>query len=301
MVDAETATAIVQEHLDPALSVTQVRPLTGGMINTVVEFVTDGDPASVVAKLSKEKGGGGFQGEYNSLRYFSESTSFPVPHPYVAFAEGVSFDGKGILMEKMPGRHLGEARLTRKGMEHYQHELARILADLHDHRRDSYGSAAGDPGYDLWVTEVRRRMTRVFGEMRHRISSEARSIVERLLPELEHWLPEFNEPTLTHGDIWGGNVMVDDADPDEPRISALIDGGAAFREVEDELAYLRVFHTADETFFRDYVQRHELREGFDRRCRVYWLHTMHVHLWLFGEQHYVDDVARTAAQIAKRL
>ncbi|MBN2212074.1 MAG: fructosamine kinase family protein, partial [Sedimentisphaerales bacterium] len=60
---------------------------------------------------------------------------------------------------------------------------------------------------------------------------------------------------------------------------------AQFAEVEYELAFMRVFHTVDEVFFRHYTQRHPLREGFERRCRVYWLNTMMLHVRLFGDDY----------------
>ena len=58
----------------------------------------------------------------------------------------------------------------------------------------------------------------------------------------------------------------------------------------------RVFHTVDETFFGAYTKRHELRDGAERRVRVYWLNTMMIHLRLFGAE-YLPACERLAGEI----
>ena len=115
-----------------------------------------------------------------------------------------------------------------------------------------------------------------------------------MLAELDKWLPEFDQPTLIHGDIWAANIMVNDTDPDKPLINAFLDVNAQFADVEYELAYLNVFHTADETFFSEYTKHHPLRPDFERRCLVYWLNTMMIHIWYFGPSYVpsCQDIAR---------
>ena len=87
---------------------------------------------------------------------------------------------------------------------------------------------------------------------------------------------------LFRSDLWATNFLVDDADPDRPRITGFVDGLANYADAEFELAYLLVFGAANGTFFDHYTRRHPLRPGFDRRCRVYWLNTMLIHVRHFG-------------------
>jgi fructosamine-3-kinase len=292
--DKATATAILRRFVNPHLTVTALRPLSGGMVNTVLELATDGEPASVVAKVSEDRGHGGFRREYDSLLWYRRHTTFPVPRPYACSDGCPEFRGKCLLMEKVPGRNLAEARLTREGRRHFQAELARLVADLHGHRRDTYGSALHGGTCTRWLDEFGPGIEDEFLAVRERLSPRARDGVARLLKHLDEWLPESGRPTLVHGDLWATNLMVDDADPDRPRLTAFLDGGATFREVESELAYLRVFHTADATFFEHYARRHPLREGFDRRSRVYWLNTMLLHVRHFGAEYLpaCEDLAR---------
>jgi protein-ribulosamine 3-kinase len=93
--------------------------------------------------------------------------------------------------------------------------------------------------------------------------------------------------------------MVDDTDLDNPKIVSFIDLQGHFAEVEYELAYLCVFSTADKTFFDRYTQKFPLRPGFDQRCLIYWLNTMMLHVWHFGNAYLpsCENLARQISQI----
>jgi fructosamine-3-kinase len=270
------------------------------MVNTVEEWVTDGEPARLVAKIGEEPGHGGFRWEYDALRYHGERGTLPVPRSYACIDGGEAFAGKCLLMEKVAGRNLGEARLSARGRRHFQAELARLIADLHDHRRETYGSALEAGGTRRWLDLFGPDIESEFRAVRGLLSPRSREAVARMLKNLGDWLPEFGEPTLVHGDLWATNIMVDDADPDRPHVTGFLDGGASFREVESELAYLRVFHTADATFFEHYAARHPIREGFERRSRVYWLNTMMLHVRVFGTDYLAacEDLARQVEGMA---
>lgn len=149
-----TATAVVREHLDTNLTVTDVAPLHGGMINRVEVWTTAGRPEVLVAKCAgKEQGefADDFMGEFHSLRWFRAQTTFPVPWPYACGGVDGEKEGTFLLMEMIPGSNLGEARLTPTGRAYYQRQLADILADLHDHKREMYGSALMPEGTMRWL------------------------------------------------------------------------------------------------------------------------------------------------------
>ena len=309
MITTAIATAIVRTHIDGHLSVTEVRELAGGMIDRVLEFVTDGQPASIVAKvhdnaelsqvartIARDTPHDGYRTEQESLTYFREHTDFPVPRPLARVENDCGLNGCCLLLEKVAGRRLGRARMTRAGTRRFQQELARHVGNLHEHRRNTYGRAGREGGFTDWRRNMADKLEDMLSEVAEGLSPPSRRTIEKLIVDLDQWLPEFGDPRLVHGDLWAGNIMVDDTDPDRPRITAFLDGVGRFSEVELELAYLRVFDTADATFFEHYERLHPLRDGFDRRCRVYWLHTMMVHLWLFGTK-YLPACEDLAAQI----
>jgi len=270
--------------------------LYGGSINRVVEWHTDGQPRSVVAKLHNSRNVKSFQREMASLNVYRKLTTLPVPEPWAILANEPEFDGAGLLMEKIDGITLADARVSLRGMAGLQGQLARYLIDLHSHHRSTYGSALTDVGESRWLDNFHPAIEKEFVHIRQCLSSNARWFIDDLLQNLEDWLPEQSTPTLVHGDLWANNILVSDAHPDDPQIAAFIDGLASYCDPEYELAYLRMFQTADDSFFEMYRRSHPLRPGFGRRCRVYWLSTMMMHVRVFGER-YVPACENMVAQL----
>ena len=295
-IDLDQATAILRRHLDPSLTVVATRKLYGGSVHRVVEWVTDGQPASVVAKLHNAAQAGGFRREKQSLEFYRQHTQLPVPQPFAVLEDEPGFDGSGLLMQKIDGVNLADARLSPRGIVAIQQQLANHLAELHSHRRDTFGSALVDEGEARWLDNFRPRMQSEFTAVRPMLSSSTRWFIDDLLQHLEHWLPPQAKPTLVHGDLWATNLLVSDAHPDKPRILAFIDASAAYCDPEYELAYLKMFKTVDRTFFDAYRRHHPLRPGFERRCQVYWLNTMMMHARVFGDR-YLPACENVAAHL----
>jgi len=300
-ISLECATELLRRFTRTDLSVTGIRRLHGGMVNSVLELTTDGDPRLVVAKLSAEPGQGGFEWEYRVLKWYRENTAFPVPEPYGFDLSGEVFPGSCLMMERLRGDNLGQVRLSVADRMAVERQMARILVDLHGHRRDSYGSAVepGEGGATRWLDRFGPRIRSEFESAADRLSAGARLSIGRTLDRLEEWLPEFGEPTLVHGDLWATNIIVDRDGPGGPAISGFVDGGAEYAEVEYELAYLLVFHTVGSAFFAEYSRLRPLREGFQTRCRIYWLNTMLLHVRYFGDAHYVQACEKLAEEVGR--
>jgi fructosamine-3-kinase len=296
--EPETATVIVRAHVDETLSVVDTRPLHGGMVSRVEEWITDGKPAAIVAKVTAENDDKRLHDEYASLDWCARYTSFTMPKPFACVSSTEECDGTILLMERLPGHNLGAARLTADGMRRLQTEMAEILADLHVHKRDTYGDVLEPAGEKRWVDVFGPQIGQEFSAVNNRFSSSARKTISGMLDDLDVWLPESGNPTLVHGDVWATNVMVDDSDPTRPTLTGFLDAVLRYTDVEYELAYLLVFNTADQTFFDEYARRHPLRDGFDRRCRVYWLNTMLLHMRVFGTG-YLPACERLAQEIER--
>ncbi len=292
------ATEVVRACLRPGVRVTGARQLHGGMVNRVEAWRLEGEgaPAEVVVKISPHLEDARFRHEYESLRYYREHTPFPVPQPHGCVSGIGGFSGTVLMMERLPGNHLGSARLTEEGHADVQRQMARHVADLHARRGEGYGSAVEGERLTRWREWFGPRLQHNYEQAAKDLSPSARQSCERVLEALPEWLPEAGEPTLVHSDLWATNVMVDDADPERPRVTGYVDPSALFTDVEYELAYLLVFATADDTFFDEYQRHHALRPGFERRCLVYWLNTLLLHVWRFGRE-YVPRTERIARAI----
>jgi fructosamine-3-kinase len=280
--DLAHANAVIQQCGMAGVTITAVRHIPGGMVSQVEEWLTDGEPAAIICKRSEEADGGGARREIECLRWVREHTQFPVPRGYGWVSRG---GATYTLMERLPGRHLGIARLSEAGREVLEDQLAMHLAGLHEQRGESYGLMGEAEQMATWREYFAPNFEENYRDAAPRLSPEARTAIERLLSDLPAWLPECGRPTLVHGDVWENNLIVDDADPDRPRLTGFIDGGWLYADVESELAYLMAFGTWGERLLSRYARYHPLREGFARRCRVYWLNTMLLHLWLFGEKY----------------
>lgn len=98
--------------------------------------------------------------------------------------------------------------------------------------------------------------------------------LERLAVGLGERLPAAPVPALLHGDLWGGNVLVDGGN-----VSALIDPACYYGHAEVDIAMLELFDRPGPAFFDAYGA---LEPGRAERRPIYTLWPALVHLRLFG-------------------
>lgn len=298
--DLSMATRLVRQALSDDLSVTAIRAMRGGMMHHVLELTTDGEPGTIVAKIGTAEQQRSLERERAVLDWYRVHTEMPVPRVLSVVLPLEDFAGSALLMERVPGCNLADAQLSEKGGRHVQIELARHVAALHTHTRERFGSVLeGELAYGRWVDMFRPMIHHEFVSVGHLLQPRNRETVGRLIEVLDRVLgpDDGATPTLIHGDLWSTNIIVDDSHSDRPRITAFVDCGANFCDTEYELAYLKLFHTADDSFFDAYHRVFPRRRGWEKRFRVYWLNTMLLHLRLFGDQ-YLRNCNELAQQIA---
>lgn len=98
-------------------------------------------------------------------------------------------------------------------------------------------------------------------------------VLYKIIPEL---MPE-EPPALLHGDLWGGNLLVNETG--EP---CLIDPAVYYGHREAEIAYTQLFGGFNHEFYTAYEEVFPLLKGFDKRADVYNLYPLLVHVNLFG-------------------
>lgn len=287
----DQATALVRRHVDPALTIASVRPMHGGSIHRVLELFTDATPTSLVLKLGTSADAPTLRREHEALTLLRSVTRLSVPEPIALFHDDST---AGLFMHRLHGRNLGDAQLSPRGTALLQSQLADALIELHSHTAERFGGVGASQQYQTWPEVFAPMMRRELDAVREMLSSRARTVADRVVDRLDRLLPVRPTPRLVHGDIWATNLIIDDSHPDRPRLTGLVDPAAAYADREYELAYVRLFHTADDTFFKRYTRSHPLRPGFDTRCRIYWLHTLMLHVRLFGDRYVgaCEDVAR---------
>jgi fructosamine-3-kinase len=98
--------------------------------------------------------------------------------------------------------------------------------------------------------------------------------IEALAADLGNRLPQMPAPSLLHGDLWGGNILVSGG-----RVAALIDPACYYGHGEVDIAMLNMFDSPSPAFYEAYGG---LAPGHAERLVIYQLWPALVHLRLFG-------------------
>ena len=273
-----------------------VRPLSGGDINLAFALQL-GDGRHLFAKTNPRAPAGMFAAEARGLGWLAAAKAIRVPHVVAvaeARADAPAFLALELIATGRPGRHFGE-------------RLGQQLAALHaggapgfglDH--DNFiGSLAQANGFlpapgDDWAAFYRtRRLEPLLARAAARglVSPQMRRGFDRLFATLEDLVGPAEPPARLHGDLWGGNLLVDAAgDP------CLIDPAVYGGHREIDLAMMRLFGGFDTRVFAAYEEASPLAPGAEERVALYQLLPLLVHVCLFGGG-YVASVESALRQL----
>lgn len=117
-------------------------------------------------------------------------------------------------------------------------------------------------------------------------ATKLREGIVRLEKKIESILSGSEEkPTLLHGDLWGGNYVVDDKGE-----ACLIDPAVYYGHREADLAMTKLFGGFSSEFYMAYLEEYPLYEGWQYRENIYKLYHVLNHLNLFGTSYYEQAV-----------
>ncbi|MGA0556921.1 fructosamine kinase family protein [Larkinella sp. VNQ87] len=170
----------------------------------------------------------------------------------------------------------------------YWESFGQSLALLHSHTQSKFGlnfdnyigslpqrNALTDNGITFFIEQ---RLQPLAGMALYKglLSKALYDKFQKLYIHLPDLLP-VERPALLHGDLWSGNVMVN-----EQGDAALIDPAVHYGFREAELAFTTLFGGFDERFYDAYDEAFPLEDGFQERIPIYNLYPLLVHLNLFG-------------------
>lgn len=290
--------ALVAEQLNAELSA--VQPVGGGDISQTARFEAGGRAFLVKWHWRPPQPQPGwlemFEAEAAGLALLAAAQAVRVP---AVVAHGAAQPGvvpAFIVMEWIErGREQRSAGAT----------LGRQLADLHRATAPAYGLDHGNycgatpqdnRTLPMWIEFYGQRRLGFQIELAGRqglLPGERRRRLERLIGRLDRWIDESAcRPALLHGDLWGGNWLVDAAG--QP---VLIDPAVYYGDREAELAMCRLFGGFPADFFAAYDAAWPPAPGRDERIPLYQLYHLLNHLNLFGESYggQVDSVLRRYA------
>jgi len=253
-------------------TVGRVAPLSGGCIAHVWQVELD-DGACVVAKTGQSSGD--FEIEAWMLRYLAAHSDLPVP---AVLDEAPDM----LVMSHLPAT----GGMNDRAQEH----AAEVIGALHGHTGARYGLERDtligplhqpNTQTETWVAFFRDQRLGHFGDLALRsgqLPAETHRRLQTLREDLDRWIAEPDAPSLLHGDLWGGNVLVAGA-----RIAGFVDPAIYYGHAEVDLAFSTLFSSFGEPFFRRYHQMSRIEPGFfEERRDLYNLYPLLVHTELFG-------------------
>ena len=264
----------------------RISPLSGGCVGEVYR-VDLANGRSLVAKVDGSSGAA-LDKEGWMLHYLATKSALPVP-------DILHSSPDMLLMSLLPGRSSFDARS--------EAHAAALLAELHAVSAPAYGLDTDtligglhqpNPWTESWIEFFRQQRLLFMARTAYdagRLPAHILARVETLAGKLERWLEEPSAPALIHGDIWSGNVLAQSG-----RITGFLDPAIYYADSEMELAFITLFHTFGDAFFRFYDELHGIRPGFwETRRDLYNLYPLLVHVRLFGGG-YVSSVQRILSQ-----
>jgi fructosamine-3-kinase len=265
-------TAALTAEIEKELNghITAIAPLSAAN-NAQIYSITIDRKRQLVAKVATA----GLDTEAFMLRYLKAQSALPVPEVFYSNAHV-------IIMEYIEGQNVLDAQ--------GQRDTAETLAALHGIGADEFGfeqdtliGALRQPNARTkdWVTFfVHHRLLYMAQEAlrESKITAQMMKQIERLAPRLPAILQNHNAPSLVHGDIWSGNVIIG-----RGKVKAFLDPAIYFADAEAELAFIRLFNTFDENFFARYNEIRPIKPGFfEERADLYNIYPLLVHTRLFG-------------------
>lgn len=278
-------------RLETALgsSVVETGPLPVGFgLAGLTVRLADGRRLAVKARLAGGDAGPDLQLEGYMLGELSRLSDLPVPHVHIAapdllVMDFIDNDGGAItedverhaagLIARLHGkpqkqRTFGYARDTLIGPLHQPNPpTARWVPFFRDHRLIYMAQAAHDEGA---------------------LPAPLFSRIEKLAERIDDYLIEPAFPSLLHGDLWTGNVLVKGG-----TVAGFVDPAIYCGHPEIELAFTTMFGTFGDAFFEAYETLLPLEPGFHEvRRNLYTLYPALVHVRLFGPS-YLAGIDRT--------
>ncbi len=278
MLDSNLQTAIedcLQTNFGNHLRVKNFHPVGGGCINNGGKLLTN--DGNYFVKYNDNRFEGMFETEAKGLELLRNADAIHVPN---LVGYGKTQDNRIFLILEW----IDKGRRSRQ----FWQEFATALAELHRNTGSTFGLDFDNyigslPQYNdshtNWVDFfIEQRM-----EPQIAIGQKAGQLPEATIEQLRNCYTHFRDlfpeeqPALLHGDLWGGNYMVNEAGN-----PSLIDPAVYYGHREMELAFTQMFGGFSATFYEAYHHDFPLAPGFDERKDVYNLYPLLVHVNLFG-------------------
>jgi fructosamine-3-kinase len=250
------------------------RPVGGGDISAAWQVQTNGAP--LFLKTGKANAFDMFDAEACGLRELAKTKAVRVPEVYAV----VNYGAGSVLALEWLELSAPSADASRI--------FGQQLAALHRHTQKQHGwyrdntiglTLQQNKANDSWLEFYREQRL----EYQLRLASEngfggelqllGQKLLDNIAVFFDNYAPD---PSLLHGDLWGGNWSAVNGQP------VIYDPAVYFGDRETDLAMTRLFGGFSSEFYAAYSASWPLSDGHERRLGLYQLYHVLNHLNLFG-------------------
>ena len=265
----------LQKEIETATKghITSIQPLSAAN-NALIYRLNYNDGRVLVAKLADR----GLEVEAFMMNYLKEKTRLPVPTIH-------HFNPHLIIMDFFqPDWHVDDGA---------QRHAAELLSELHKIHADKYGFERDtiigtltqpNPQMSNWAEFfVNNRLLYMAKEAlkEGKIDAKMMKQLEKLAVKAETALKNAAQPSLIHGDVWGGNVLAG-----KGKILAFLDPSLYYADPEIELAFASLSETFGRPFFERYNELSPIKPGFfEERRDMYNLYPLLANARMFGSSY----------------
>ncbi|MFD1705185.1 fructosamine kinase family protein [Siminovitchia sediminis] len=256
-------------------TIMEIQRVAGGSINK--SFFVESEKRKYFIKHHNHSPNHFFELEADGLQRILATQSVSVPE-VLAFSDepGKAF----LIMEWLSGE---ESPKTQTTLGENVAAMHQTFGKQHGLEKDTYVGIVHQPNglYSGWLDYYRKKRLGAQLEQGIRkgaITGKRRDRLEKLLGQLERWIPADVPPSSLHGDLWGGNWLAGPGgDP------YLIDPSFLYGDRHLELAFTELFGGFSSAFYEAYNHTYPLDESYHDIKPLYQLYYLLVHLNIFGE------------------
>ncbi len=281
-----TIPAALREALEDRLGgrVEGGHPVYGGDINQAASFAVNGTRYFV--KYSYQAPPAMFPAEAAGLRLLAQAGAVRVP---AVIAQG-DVEGACPAYLVLEWIETGEGSRSHDAV---MEDFGERLAALHRHTGPHYGLDHDNfigrlpqpnrpaPSWSAFYRDQRIRPQMALARERGLLPRRREDLLTRLMDRLPDLLDDDAiQPSLLHGDLWGGNYLID-----EHGEAVLIDPAVYYGHREMDLAMSELFGGFSRRFYDAYHAAYPIDPGYEDRRALYQLYYILAHLNLFGESY----------------
>lgn len=254
----------------------EIKPIKGGAINDA--FYVRSKDSEYFMKYHASAPKQFFKCESTGLRKLKETNTISVPN-YISYSDqpGNAF----LMLEWIHGEK------TEQTEEIFGQKLAALhqtIGRMHGFKSDTYIGLLPQPN-ELsanWLEYFRD--FRLHSQIKQGIDigyikGERQEKLEKILQDLDKWIPTFAEPSHLHGDLFNGNWIVGPGG--EPYV---VDPSFLYGDRHFEIAYSELFGGLPERVYEAYKEAYPLSDAYEDMKAIYQLYYLLAHLNIFGEK-----------------